>query len=113
MSILSWLLKSKKEMAKANTKHVRIGKYKVTSHAQNRIVDPKRNLEKRDMFINLLGKNSKNSKIYTYRDGTKQYDRVNAKNRTITHITKKGNIVKSIQRFHNNTHGKKTAYRNF
>lgn len=113
MSILTWLLKPKKEMAKVNTKHVRIGKYKVTSHAQNRTVDPARKLEKKDMLINLLGKTSKNSKTYLHKDGTKQYDRVNDKNRTITHITKKENNVKSIQRYRNNTKGKKDAYKNF
>lgn len=41
------------------------------------------------MVINLLGKTSKNSKTYTHVDGTKQYDRVNDKNRTITHIVNK------------------------
>ena len=101
MSILSWLLKPKKEMAKVNTKHVQIGKYKVTSHAQNRTVDPTRKLKKKDMLINLLGITSKNSKTYTHTDGTKQYDRVNDKNRTLTHIVNKTNVVKSINKFHN------------
>lgn len=113
MSILCFIFKPKKEMAKQNTKHVRIGKYKVTSHAQNRIVDPTRKLRKTDLLINLLSKTSKNSKTYMHKDGTKQYDRVNDENRTITHITKKENNVKSIQRYHNNTKGKKDAYRNF
>ena len=113
MSILGWFLKPKKEMAKPDTKHVRVGKYKVTSHAQNRTVDPARKLQKKDMVINLLGKTSKNSKTYTYRDGTRQFDRVNDKNRTITHITKKENNVKTIQKYHNNAKGKKDAYKNF
>ena len=113
MSIISWFLKPKKSMAKPDTKHVRIGKYTVTSHAQNRTVDPKRKLQKKDMVTNLLGKSSKNSKIYTHIDGTKQYDRVNDKNRTITRITKKGNKVKTIQKYHNTTKGKKDAYKNF
>ncbi len=81
------LLKPKKEMAKKNTKHLRMGKYEITSHAQNRIVDKSRNLTKNDMLVNLFGK-SKNSKFYKYKDGTIQYDRINDKNRTITHITK-------------------------
>lgn len=34
-------------MAKENTKHVRIGKYEVSSHAQNRTVDTSRNLKKK------------------------------------------------------------------
>lgn len=113
MSILGWFLKPKRKMAIPNTRHVRIGKYRVTSHAQNRTVDPTRKLKKKDMVINLLGKTSRNSKTYTHIDGTIQYDRVNDRNRTITRITKKGRKVKTIQRYHNNTKGKKDAYRNF
>ena len=112
MSILAWFLKPKKEMAKKNTKRVRIGKYKVSSHAQNRTVDPNRNLQKKDMVINLYGR-SKNSQTYTYKDGTVQYDRVNDHNRTITHITKKGKVVKSIQKYHNNDSGKRKAHKYF
>ncbi len=112
MSILSWLLKSKKEMAKPNTKRVRLGKYTVSSHAQNRVVDPKRNLKKSDMTTNLFGK-SKNSQNYRYKDGTIQYDRVNEKNRTITHITKKDRIVKSINRYHNTEKSKRQTFQNF
>ena len=113
MSIFGWFLKPKKNMAKANTKHIRIGNYTVTSHAQNRTVDPSRNLKKKDMVINLLGKESTNSKNYTHKDGTIQYDRVNNNNRTVTHITKKDNHVKTIQRYHNTNKGKKDAYKNF
>ncbi|MBQ9728464.1 MAG: hypothetical protein IJV85_02595 [Clostridia bacterium] len=113
MSILGWFLKPKKKMAKKNTKYVRIRKYTVTSHAQNRTADPSRNLKKKDMVINLLGKESKNSEIYTHKDETTQYDRVNNKNRTVTHITKKDNHVTTIQRYHNNKKGEKEAYKNF
>ena len=113
MSIFSWFLKSKKEMAKANTKHVRIGKYEISSHAQNRTVDPSRNLKKKDMVINLLDKRSKDSKTYTHADGTKQYDRVNDKNRTLTHIVNKTNIVKSINKFHDTQRARRQAYKNF
>lgn len=113
MSILSWLLKSKKEMAKENTQHVRIGKYEISSHAQNRTVDTSRNLKKKDMLINLLGKTSKNSKTYTHTDGTKQYDRVNDKNRTLTHIINKTNVVKSINKFHDTQRARRQAYKNF
>ena len=59
------------------------------------------------MVINLLGKESTNSKNYTHKDGTIQYDRVNNNNRTVTHITKKDNHVKTIQRYHNTNKGKK------
>lgn len=100
-------------MAKPNTKHVRIGKYKITAHAQNRIVENKRKLKKKDMVVNLFGRSSKNSKTYVYKDGTIQYDRVNSVNRTITHITKNGHCVKTIQKFHNSRKGEKEAYRYF
>ena len=113
MSILAWLLKSKRKMAKPDTKHVRMGKYTITSHAQNRTVDPARKLKKTDMVINLLGKASKNSKTYAYKDGTIQYDRVNDKNRTVTRITHNDKRVKTIQKYHNNAKGKKDAYKNF
>lgn len=113
MNVLSWFLKPKREMAKPNTKYVKMGKYTITSHAQNRTVDPKRNLKKKDMVTNLFGKTSKNSKTYMHKDGTLQYDRVNDKNRTVTHITQKSKKIKTIQKYHNNTRGRKDAYRNF
>lgn len=110
MSLIGWLIKPKKEMAKPNTKWVRIGKYKVTSHAQNRVANPKRKLTKGDMIINLYGK-SKNSRVY-YHNKSKsfQYDRVNGNNRTITHITS-NNHVKTINRFHKKDSHKQ--YKNF
>ena len=112
MSILSWFFKPKKSMAKKDTSHVRIGKYEVSSHAQNRVVDPSRGLKKKDMVTNLLGK-SQNSPVYHHKDGTVQYDRVNEKNRTITHITEKQNVVKTISRFHDTERAKKQVYKNF
>lgn len=110
MSLLSWLFKSKKEMSKPNTKWVKVGKYKISSHAQNRIVDEKRKLKKKDMVTNLLGR-SKNSKLYLHNDGkTYQYDRVNEKNRTVTHITANNN-VKTIRKFREKDKNKQ--YKNF
>lgn len=68
MSILGFLFKSKKEMAKKDTKRVKVGKYTITSHAQNRTVDATRKLTKKDMLVNLLSKSSKKLKfLYTYR----------------------------------------------
>lgn len=113
MSVLTWFLKPKKRMAKKNTRHVRLGKYDVTSHAQNRAVDPSRSLKKKDMVINLFGKNSQNSKTFKRSDGSMQYDRVNSKNRTVTHITQKGNQVTTIHKYHNNKKGNKEAYKHF
>lgn len=56
MSILGFLLKSKKEMAKHETKYVRVGKYRLTSHAQNRIVQKERAMDKGDVLDNLFTK---------------------------------------------------------
>ena len=89
MSIFGWVFKSRKEMAKPNTRHVRIGKYEISSHAQNRIAEDKRKLQKRYMVQNLFER-SLESKPYIYADGkTVQYDRLNKNNRTVTHIVKK------------------------
>lgn len=56
MSLLSFLFKSKKEMSEPKTKVVRIRKYFLTSHAQNRIVDPNRHLKKTDLVDNIYRK---------------------------------------------------------
>lgn len=109
MGLLQWIFKSKREMAKPDTKRVRLGKYTVSSHAQNRIVDQTRKLNKQDMLVNLFGRDSKNSKIYV-RDYGKQYDRINDKNMTITHITDK-DLVKTI--YHFDKKKRKNKYKNF
>ena len=54
MSIISWLFKPKREMAKPNTRPVKMGKYTITSHAQNRTVQPDRRLTKWHMVDNLF-----------------------------------------------------------
>ena len=56
MSILGFLFKSKKEMAKKNTKIVKVGKYTITKHAQNRIVEESRKIGKIDVLENLFTK---------------------------------------------------------
>lgn len=102
MSVIKYLFKSKKKMMKKDTSQIRIGKFVISSHAQNRIIDPKRKLKKRDLIINLFGK-SYNSKPYMHKDGkTIQYDRINYHNRTITHITLNKHMVKTIRKFHKN-----------
>lgn len=59
------------------------------------------------MVKNLFAK-SLQSKNYIHNDGkTLQYDRLNKKNRTITHIIKKGNIVKTIRKYHLDNEEKK------
>lgn len=54
MSTLGFLLKRKELMKKQYTTPVRIGKYVITSHAQNRIVDQSRNLKKIDLINTLF-----------------------------------------------------------
>ena len=54
MSILNFLLKSKKSMAKANALPIRIGEFNITAHTQNRIADPSRHLKKTDLIDNLF-----------------------------------------------------------
>ncbi len=105
MSIIGFLLKPKKEMAKKNTKHLRMGKCEITSHAQNRVVQTDKNLRKTDMISNLFGC-SKNSNTYKHKDGTMQYDRLNQKNRTITYITAKNHRVKTIRKYHKKNENK-------
>ena len=88
MSILGFLFKSKKEMAKENTKHVKVGKYTLTPHAQNRIVDKTRKMDKIDVLDNLFAKpngitktkiNSKNQPSYN-RVGKRITTTINPKN---------------------------------
>lgn len=111
MSLLKYLFKPRKDTAKPNTKPVRVGKYIISAHAQNRISQKKRNLSKWDLLINLYG-NSYNSDLYV-KDGVVQYDRVNSNNRTTTHIIDKNNKVKTIRKYHNTEKGRQEAYKNF
>jgi len=75
MSILSFLFKSKKEMAKENTKHVKVGRYTLTPHAQNRIVEKTRKINKFDIIDNLFTKPNGISKV-KYERGKPSYNRV-------------------------------------
>lgn len=95
MSLLTFVFKPKKKMASRNTKWVKVGKYTITSHAQNRTVQKDKDLSKTDMLRNLFG-NSKNSHVYTDKDGSRQYDRLNTNNRTLTFITANNHHVKTI-----------------
>lgn len=56
MSILGFLFKSKKNMAKKSTARVKVGKYTLTSHAQNRMLDKTRPMGKLDVLDNLFTK---------------------------------------------------------
>lgn len=97
MSILGFIIKPKKEMAKNGTPRVCMGKYTVSTHAQNRVADPKRNLKKTDLVRNLFGK-SYQTELYDYH-GVKQYNRIHTKTKTKTSISDK-NVVKTIHKVH-------------
>ncbi len=75
MSILSFLFKPKREMAKRKTKRVKIGKYTITSHAQNRIVDKTRKMDKVDVLDNLFTKPNGITKTVYGKNGP-SYNRV-------------------------------------
>ena len=75
MSILGFLFKSKKQMARKNTKRVKVGKYIITKHAQNRIVEENRKINKFDVLDNLFTKPNGTSKV-KYKDGQPSYNRV-------------------------------------
>lgn len=98
MSILGFLFKSKKKMANPKTKELKVGKYTLTRHAQNRIAEPKKDLSKRNVLRNLFGK-SDVTKLYSYY-GELQYDRIHRKTKIVTHISPKHRI-KTIHKVHN------------
>ena len=76
MSILGFLFKSKKEMAKKNTKRVKVGKYTITKHAQNRIVEESRKIDKIDVLENLFTKPNGITKVKCDELGQPSYYRV-------------------------------------
>ncbi len=91
MSILSFLFKPKKEMAKKNTKRVKVGKYTITKHAQNRIVEEIRNINKIDVLDNLFTKPNGVTKIKYDEDGRPSYNRIGK--RATTSINPNDNVV--------------------
>lgn len=76
MSILSFLFKPKKEMAKQNTRKVKVGKYTITTHAQHRIVEKNRKINKIDVLDNLFTKPNGITKIKYDGLGQPSYNRV-------------------------------------
>lgn len=96
MSLIGFLLKSKKSMAKPDTRHIKVGKYNITSHAQNRIVDPSRNLKKTDLVDNLFCDPLGISEIKADINGDVSYQRVGKY--ALTYINPTNNNVASIRR---------------
>lgn len=82
-------------MAKENTRPVKIGKYKVSSHAQNRIVQEDRNLTKWGLVDNLFTKPNAISKI----QGDKPFRFYNRIGKTMTtSINPDTNVVATARR---------------
>ena len=76
MSILGFLFKSKKEMARENTKQVKVGKYTLTSHIQNRIADKTRKTSKVDVIDNLFTRPNAKTNVRIDEFGRPSYNRV-------------------------------------
>lgn len=91
MSILGFLFKPKKEMAKKNTKRVKVGKYTITKHAQNRIVEEVRKINKLDVLDNLFTKPNGVTKTRYDVDGRPSYNRIGK--RATTSINPNNNVV--------------------
>lgn len=103
MSLIGWFIKPKSRMAKKNTKNVKIGKYIVSSHAQNRVVDKERKLSKVDIPVNLLTKPVKITKVRIDEKGP-SYQRVGKK--ATTSINPNNNKITSVWRTSSKKKGK-------
>ena len=80
---------------KKNTKYVKLGKYELTSHAQNRIVDPARKTKKWDVLNNLFTKPHAITKTKLDHYGRPSYNRIG---KTITtSVNPKNNYVVSVR----------------
>lgn len=95
MSILCFLLKSKKEMAKKNTNRVKVGKYIITKHAQNRIAEESRQIDKLDVLDNLFTKPNGCTEIKVDKNNQPSYNRVGK--RATTSINPTNNNVVSCR----------------
>lgn len=91
MSILGFLLKPKKEMAKKNTKSVKTGKYTITKHAQNRIAEKTRKINKIDILENLFTKPNAITPVKIDEKKRLSYNRIGK--RATTSINPKNNYV--------------------
>lgn len=63
-------------MARKNTKKVKVGKYTITAHAQNRIADKTRNINKIDILNNLFSKPNGITEIKFDQNNYPSYNRV-------------------------------------
>ena len=96
MSILSFLFKSKKEMSKDNTKPVKVGKFTISSHAQNRIVEPARKVNKGGVVSKLVRRPLGVSEVKYDEKNRPSYNRVG--NSVVTSINPETSVVASVRR---------------
>lgn len=98
MSLISFLFKSKWSMSKPYTKRVKLNKYTLTSHAQNRIADKSRKISKYDAIDDLYRKELYRSPIYhSKKDNSLGFDRYGR--RLLSYVTLNTNNIKSIRRY--------------
>ncbi|MGM9969675.1 MAG: hypothetical protein ACI35S_04685 [Anaeroplasma sp.] len=100
MSTLSFLFKSKKEMSKDNTKPVKVGKFTISSHAQNRIVEPARRVTKSGVVSNLVREPLGVSRVKYDDENRPSYNRVG--NSVVTSINPDTSVVASVRRTNKN-----------
>ena len=96
MSLLSFILKSKKDMAKENTRPIRIGRYTLSKHVQNRIVNPTREVTKCGVISNLLRKPLGLGKIKIDSKNRLSYERIG--DRVVTAINPLTNVVATVRK---------------
>lgn len=104
MSLVSWFIKSKKDMSKKGTRNVRLGKYIVSSHVQNRVVEKERKLSKTDVPINLFTKPIRITKVRIDENGP-SYQRIGK--RSTTAINPSNNKVTTIWKASSKKKGKR------
>lgn len=82
-------------MAKPDTKRVKVGKYTISKHAQNRIVEPNRLIKKIDVLDNLFTKPNGITKVRSDNFGRLSYNRIGK--RITTSVNPKNNNVTSCR----------------
>ena len=95
MSIISFLLKPKCRMSKNHTRPIKIGKFILSSHAQNRIAQKDRKITKIDVLDNLLTRPNGITVAKYDKDNRASYCRVGK--RITTAINPKNNVVATIR----------------
>ena len=97
MGLFRFLTKSWRSMARPHTKWVELNGFNLTSHAQNRIADPKRNISKMDVVDHFFSKPLVETEASeSKRDQSSEYYRIGKK--LISPIATLSNNVKTIRR---------------